>query len=325
MENHRSLSTKLLTKLGMLEKYAETRLPSFDQFVSDMPEVFFKFLKVATGGSSNMSTVASLEYMYPLVIAHVFGSPQFRLSRDLLVLLRDTEIPDVPAELLRLPFPGMILEIPAGTFMKPAHSVTSILIASSESDKRFRVAFDTGDDMAHFTNFMYNPRDTLHGCLRTTTLQRALMEPVIKAEFPDFGEEDIFDDYYRADVFRLALNACLYIACGDADVQRDKREIHDLHDKLQGLKAGDRREHLELLLRKAKQRQVYIVGGGVKLEHEYEAALGDRKLLVRFRVRGHFRNQACGEGRLERRLTWITPHWKGPTYAEMVEKGYLVK
>jgi hypothetical protein len=325
MENHRSLSIELLTRLGMLGKYAETKLPSFKQFVSDMPEMFFKFLEVTTGSASNMSTVASLEYLYPLTIAHVFGSPQFRLSRDLLILLRDTEVPDVPAELLRLPFPGIILEIPAGTFMKPAHSVTSILIASSKYDERFRVAYDTGDDNAHFTNFLYNAADTLHGCLRATHMQRAVMDPVIKAEFPDFGKEDIFDDYYRADVFRLALNACLYIACGDADVQRDKREISELHDKLQGLKQGARREHLESLLRKAKQRQVYIVGGGVKLAREYEAAQGDRKLLVRFRVRGHFRNQACGEGRLERRLTWIAPHWKGPTYAEMVEKGYLVK
>jgi hypothetical protein len=32
----------------------------------------------------------------------------------------------------------------------------------------------------------------------------------------------------------------------------------------------------------------------------------------RWPVRGHFRNQAVGQGRKERRGTWVRPHWKGP-------------
>lgn len=31
-------------------------------------------------------------------------------------------------------------------------------------------------------------------------------------------------------------------------------------------------------------------------------------------VRGHWRNQACGEGLTERRRTWIRPFWKGPAH-----------
>lgn len=40
------------------------------------------------------------------------------------------------------------------------------------------------------------------------------------------------------------------------------------------------------------------------------------KVEHRFIVRGHWRNQAVGPGRAERRKTWIAPHWKGPEGAE---------
>jgi len=39
---------------------------------------------------------------------------------------------------------------------------------------------------------------------------------------------------------------------------------------------------------------------------------GGWKLGSRFVVRGHYRRQACGEGRQERKTIWIRPHWKGP-------------
>jgi len=35
------------------------------------------------------------------------------------------------------------------------------------------------------------------------------------------------------------------------------------------------------------------------------------KLHARWIVRGHWRNQACGPARAERRMTWVRPHWKG--------------
>jgi hypothetical protein len=40
------------------------------------------------------------------------------------------------------------------------------------------------------------------------------------------------------------------------------------------------------------------------------------KLRARFTVRGHWRNQAYGEGRALRMRKWIAPFWKGPSEAE---------
>jgi hypothetical protein len=39
---------------------------------------------------------------------------------------------------------------------------------------------------------------------------------------------------------------------------------------------------------------------------------GGSSPTVRWMVRGHWRNQACGYQLQERRSTWIEPHWKGP-------------
>lgn len=45
----------------------------------------------------------------------------------------------------------------------------------------------------------------------------------------------------------------------------------------------------------------------------------------RWVVRGHWRWQACGEGRRERKLTWIAPHVKGPEGAPLVEIDQAAK
>lgn len=40
------------------------------------------------------------------------------------------------------------------------------------------------------------------------------------------------------------------------------------------------------------------------------------ELKCQFVVRGHMRNQVCGSGRLQRKMIWIQPYWKGPKDAE---------
>jgi len=50
-----------------------------------------------------------------------------------------------------------------------------------------------------------------------------------------------------------------------------------------------------------------------------------RKVDKRFIVRGHYRNQVYGKGRLERKRIWIMPFWKGPELAEIVSKKYKVE
>ena len=69
---------------------------------------------------------------------------------------------------------------------------------------------------------------------------------------------------------------------------------------------------------------VWLIGNEVKIPREVvrmapEIALGRSKhptpgwhVRTRFVVRGHWRNQAHGEGRQMRTKKWISPFWKGP-------------
>ena len=52
---------------------------------------------------------------------------------------------------------------------------------------------------------------------------------------------------------------------------------------------------------------------------------GDPLYSHRWVVRGHWRWQACGKGRKDRRLTWISPHVKGPEDAPLIEVEQVAK
>lgn len=79
-------------------------------------------------------------------------------------------------------------------------------------------------------------------------------------------------------------------------------------------------------------QRIYDVGRTVKLDARIRDALlhseGNKaswQVAQRFIVRGHWRNQAHGEGRLLRKRLWIEPHWRGPeNVKEALERNYEV-
>lgn len=48
-----------------------------------------------------------------------------------------------------------------------------------------------------------------------------------------------------------------------------------------------------------------------------------REFHHRWVVRGHWRQQACGPGREQRRPTWIMPHLKGPDDAPLMPSEHV--
>lgn len=64
--------------------------------------------------------------------------------------------------------------------------------------------------------------------------------------------------------------------------------------------------------RKAKNADVVVADlRGSRVPRDHAEGEG-RTIGVRHLVRAHWRQQACGPGRLERRPTLIGPHWRGP-------------
>jgi len=63
--------------------------------------------------------------------------------------------------------------------------------------------------------------------------------------------------------------------------------------------------------------KIYQVGHSVEVDcrpaiKEYINGIRRTGPTVRFVVRGHWRDQACGPRLSERRQKWIEPYWKGP-------------
>lgn len=81
------------------------------------------------------------------------------------------------------------------------------------------------------------------------------------------------------------------------------------------------------------ERPVYDIGRTVKLDGGLRKALlesaGNKErwhVTQRFAVRGHWRNQVYGQGRLLRRRQWIAPFKKGPENAvDALTRNYEVK
>lgn len=77
--------------------------------------------------------------------------------------------------------------------------------------------------------------------------------------------------------------------------------------------------------------QNYVLGAPVMIDARAEIAHWARSgrahssPSVRTLVRGHWRNQACGKGRLERKIIHIQPFWKGPEDGPVVVREHRVK
>lgn len=124
------------------------------------------------------------------------------------------------------------------------------------------------------------------------------------------------DDEVLDAALRLILNLCLYIGAGIEKLVPFKEKAFTKRQK-----------------RLAKQRTLYQLGTRVTLDSSMAKSAYDFahkgvspqwKISTRFTVRGHWKMQAYGPGRKERRRIFVEPYWKGPTMAEEVRRVYEV-
>ena len=319
MRNQAAEAKELLEAMGLLRKgYA----PTFQEFVTMLPKSLFdEAFKV----DEDPGLAATAKLMYAVLICNNFSNPTFRIRPGLATLLVHTDLPDdMSVDFLKLPFEGIVVEIPAGTLSPPLEKSTRIYI-SDLSEDRFRVAVcedETGS--VHYASINKELGETVKEVCDNT---RKLSEKMMPKELLDrITAKHVFSDYFHADFFTFAVNVALYLTSGGADVLEDRSEAREIADKLQGARAGVKRDTLLDQMKKVKEHKTFICGSNLKIQREMIANLTEegRKVTKRFRVRGHWRFQPCGEGRLERKYIFISPHWKGPTYSELLERNYIV-
>lgn len=306
------------------------KFPSYEAFANGIPRSFLAFLgeKLAEPVPEKklLEITAFVEYLFPVYVAWQGGMRAFKLTPDLVSLLRDTEIPDSPIEFLRLPFEGIVVEVERNTFTKPLDRVRKIFLA--HTDERFRLSYVIDKHTTQYINVMTKGVKTIHEGIQATSKRS---EKFFK-HLTEIDDVETYDEMVGTEIFRVILNAVLYITSpGEDNAVLDRVEARRIHSELQGMRGGGRRDKLEAKYKEAKSKYIYICGRSVKLGEGYEAVEGlrktaeGRKLLTRHRVRGFWRMQAYGKERAERKLIWIQPYYRGPSMAELVEKKYHVQ
>lgn len=74
--------------------------------------------------------------------------------------------------------------------------------------------------------------------------------------------------------------------------------------------------------------EVYFLPGAIDITQvrrmqDLERAPSGREILRRYMVRGHWRR--APQNWSDRRLRWISPHWRGPDMAAIIERAYRLK
>lgn len=142
------------------------------------------------------------------------------------------------------------------------------------------------------------------------------------------------DDLFYTDglaFYRLVLNAVLYLSSEAPELIARTSPHQEIQAKAMGLQSLSKRRKALQSMGRFSGLDYEEVGASVgaiviqKGEAEGAAGAGGGKPLVRFMVRGHWRQQAHGVGRQARKLIWIRPFYKGPDLAEVINKPYLVK
>lgn len=263
------------------------------------------------------------------------GWPTLSLTDSLTAALLLTDCSTVDPELLKLPFDAFVIELP---WPRSPLTVSSAAVDGSRQRAKwitvhkFQAATVVGaapedvvtihlacpDDLAQLSVTRFWPRNV--GL-------RAAGKPTHWWTDEDDDDDDakLVDNLVDQDrvmidtLLGLVANFCLYVAANHSPLPSQKPKSST---------SSPRDGELPPPLR-------WVLGREIKLSAEVReaaAAYAVRgtaqkpwKLAARYVVRGHWRNQACGAGMLDRRMKWIAPYWKGPEEAPGLTRNFVVE
>ncbi len=269
-------------------------------------------------------------------LAHVSDQPNwFRLSDGLADRLMTTELRGLTPADVRLPFHTLVIEVPDGLLglSDPEtgfHAVRCIFVADCDGSASVRPTAMKGRHLTILARCAANERSVMS----LETLDVHFRFPLMQPDAP-LREQDVETAaQYAALVERkgrllgreveplearqlivqLVLNTCLYLSSANAEVRHVNADAIARNAKGKDIKKLRRavREHV---LRLERER-VFVVGSSVQVNgalREQLARSGGTGTSLAYRtvVRGHWKRQAFGEGRSERKTMWIQPYVRG--------------
>lgn len=293
------------------------------------------------------------------------GKKTYTITTNLTEALRATKLSKYPADLLRSPHAGVYIEFPTNAFFSVANaddvtpSVTGhvtlpvegvylleddavedtrlwrVIIISRYTDKP-----STSVQVNHFYIPLINGA-SVDECLDVAI---ALMKGEKKLHLTVKGTDKITNigGNYKVswdkkvidssiEIFKFVMNVVIYVTRSDADTTFVHISPEYASYKERMLKAqGKKREEIKQRMRGLNPDVRILLGKDYVIKRwDGEAKVAGeatgRHITVRTLVSGHWRNQVCGVGGLDRKTIWIEPHWRGPEAAPLTEKRAVVK
>lgn len=299
------------------------RSGSYLDFAADLTDGLMEVCERA--GLDEALIVSALRTTVPYVVGSAWwadlGFPTITLTPDFQRAAAVTDFGDGGAEPVHLPFPAFLLRLPESLRGAPeaapcfVYPVPQVVDGAADFHTSRMTLSPDGDLRQGYTQWLRGTpfSEFLHGKARPIEG----LDPVEKQATDLLNQNEpgagTIDHRLTARARLILGNTLLYIN-GNGGLPATKRTGPDLPVE---------REHATL--------PRFRVGRPVKLGGALREAIGRGlespsawKLVSRFIVRGHFRNQAYGPNLSLRRRQWIEPFWKGPSTLEALSREYEV-
>lgn len=276
-----------------------------------------------------------------------YGMPVFQVSKDLLALLTLTDCSNMLRKDIKLPFPSFVISIP--------YDFWNISLDGINNEPNFNFTRDKINPISFITVSRYrthNEKDPLEllykmsNKIKMNYIEMVYISAMSDCNFGlnlweeiewigekvgDWCEVSSVEKNGKSDpripkeekamqiaIRRLIINLSLYIA----EYGKGKK-VRNFNKK----KRKSKRKKFNL-----QKPEVWIIGKEIKIDNnliesakvcDLPSKRDQWKIKSRFTVRGHWRNQAYGPGRAQRKRIWIQPHWKGPECGNKISHLYV--
>jgi hypothetical protein len=254
---------------------------------------------------------------------HAMGRREYIVSKGLCQKLRQTKLKGYPADRLMLPYDAIYID---------AHDYGDFGNQKVEGCLAYKVSFDTEQ---YISLGLIIAGETKERFPRLINIEKTdgSIERSMEKSMKIYEESEYITDVepYRKpwrEFFSYIINVILYATMPDAEsvFQHYDPTYTKLQKRLEKQKSPKKRKKIKQQLKNAPTAGYTLLGGSIKVDRTEERTNlkgdGIRKVTVRSLISGHWRDQACGKDRMDRKRIWIEPFWRGPEGAPITQKRH---
>lgn len=272
-----------------------------------------------------------------------YGKKVFRFEKNLTEMLMKTDLKNVDSEFFKPPFTSIFIEVPSKTFKKEIQgkeiSLYGLYLYDYPVDYKERETLDKeiGPEVNKVVliQCIYTEEDEISSAQDTSfsfftvKLKPGNLFDQLQEILQRLGKDSTEMEVTK-DIVSFVVNAILYL-------NSDKKVINLIEPThlqlLENKKSPKKIKKLEKKYKNYSKLPYYQVGKDIVIDNKLgKKSTGNSKKNIddsvhstQWIVRGHWRNQAYGEGRKERKYIWIKPYVKGNEEGTLTHPKYRVK